>query len=380
MVLTFAEDFTSDVVLSTDLTGVPTSGMYFNRGVHPIITLKNLLSFLPLQTYTFGAYAAGTTYGKYEDTLVRTDCVLDGGIIYESLQTGNKGHTPSSSSTWWLPTNLDSLRVKSFIRSSKDNLLSALALNRKLVENQYIYNVGEDTVLPSGNYMGWVFEPKGSDYTKIRINQIGIQANSITPITVYVINQGTQLSTLSVTPVNGVLSFQDVVLDITSKGPVVLAIPSQSVKSQEAYNDPLKYNGFVAYPVIGTGASAAASTWEISYVGNGMSFNISAYADSTVYVNNNLIDFAKVTQAQFEMDFLRMLVSNANARSTRQERALNDTELNRIYFEITDLQNNTISRRYNALIKETRQIISRTFDRALQVDTQDSLDIEIGTI
>lgn len=378
MVLTFAEDFTNDVALDTVLTSVPTSGMYYNRGVHPVVTLKNLLAFLPLQTYTFGTYAAGTTYGKYETSGVRTDIVLYSGVIYESLVAANIGHTPSSSPTYWLPTNLESLRVKAFIRTSRDNMISALSLNRKLVENQYIYNVGETTVLPPGNYMGWVFEPKGSDYIKIRINQIGIQANSITPITVYVINQGTQLSTLTVTPVNGVLSFQDVTLDIASKGRVILAIPSQSVKSQGAFNDPLKYNGFVAYPVIGVGASAAASTWELSYVGNGMSFNISAYADSTVFINNNLIDFARVMQAQFELDFLRLLVSNANARSTRQERSLDELEINRLYFEITDLQGNTIARRYNALIKEMRNIIERTFDRAFQEDNE--LNFEVGVI
>ncbi len=380
MILTIAEDFTSDVVLSTDLTGVPTSGMYFNRGVHPIVTLKNLLSFLPLQAYSMGTYAAGTTYGKYEDTLVRSDCVLDGGIIYESLLTANKGHTPVSSPTYWLPTNLESLRLKSFIRSSKDNLLSALSLQRKLVENQYIYNVGTDTVVLSGNFSGWAIEPKGSDYVKIRLNQIALQANTTSPVNLYVVNQGILLATLVLTPVNGVLTFESVPYEIVSKGRVILAIASQSVKTSNSYNDALKFQGFVAYPVQGTGSTAALSTWDICSAGNGLNFNISAYQDSTVFVNNNLIDFAKVMQAQFEVDFLRMLTSNANARSSRIDRALDDTELNRLYFEITDLQNNTIARRYTALIKETRQAISRTFDNALQVDTEDSLDVEIGTI
>ena len=379
MILTFAEDFTSDVVLSTDLTGVPTSGMYFNRGVHPIVTLKNLLSFLPLQAYTMGTYAAGTTYGKYEDTLVRTDCVLDSSIIYESIQTANKGHTPVSSPTWWLPTNLESLRMKSFIRSSKDNLLSALSLNRKLVDSQYIYNVGTDTVVLSGNYSGWCFEPKGSDYVKIRINQIALQANTASDVSLYVVNQGVLLATLTLHPANGVLTFESVPYEIVSKGPVYLVFASQSVKTSNSYNDALKFNGFVAYPVKGIGSTAALSKYDICSAGNGLNFNISAYADSTVFVNNNLIDFAKVTQAQFEIDFLRMMISNANTRSNLNQRNLDATELNRLYFEITDLQSNTIARRYNSLIKETRQIISRTFDRALQVE-DDGFDVEIGTI
>jgi len=378
MILTFAEDFSTDVTLDTQLTAVPESGIYFNRGVHPLLTLKNLLTFLPVQELTFSEYAAGTTYGKYEDTEVRTDIVTSGSVIYESIASANKGNTPVSSPLKWLPTNVESLRIKNFIRNSKENMLSALSFSRRLIDSQYIYNVGTDSVTLSGDFSGWVFEPKGSDYVKIRINQIALQANTESPVSLYVINQGVLLETITLNPDNGVLSFEDVTLEITSKGRVYLVFPSQSVRSQSAYNDALKYNGFVCYPVTGVGSTAATATYNISNCGNGLNFNVSAYADSTVYINNNLIDFAKFTQSQFEIDFLRMLVTNSNARSTRQERALDDTELKRIYFEITDIQQNTIARRYTSQLKRTLDAIQRTFDREIQ--EPEDFNVEIGVI
>jgi len=375
MILTFAEDFTGDIGLDSELTAIPSSGLYFNRGVHPVVTVKNLLSFLPIYTFTPAAYVAGTTYGKYDTTQVRTDLVTYNSVIYESIVTANLGNTPSTSPTKWRATNLESLRVKNFIKMSRSNMISALNLTRKLVENQYIYNVGDNIVILPGDYSGWVIEPKGSDYIKIRINEIALQANTTDEVSLYVVNQGILLDTLTLTPSNGVLEFENVPYEISAKGPVVLAFASQSVKTQVCYNDALRYNGFVAYPVHGTGASAALSTWLIGSYGNGLNFNISAYLDSEIFITNNEIDFAKMQQAQFEMDFLRLMSVNGNIRGNRNERGLED---DRLYYEITDLKNNTVARRYNSILNETREIISRTFDRALT--PPDEFGIEIGTI
>lgn len=377
MVLTFAEDFTSNVLLDADLRSVPTSGLFLNRGVHALVTVKNLLSFLPVETFTFSAYAAGTTYGKFETTQARADIVLSGGLVYESIAAANIGNTPASSPTKWLLTNIESLRLKAFIKDSRDNMISALNMTRKLVESQYIYNVGSDTVILPGNFSGWVIEPKGSDYIKIRINEISLQANTTTPVPLYVVNQGVLLTTLTLTPVNGVLQFASVPYEISAKGRVVLAFASQSVRSQNAYNDALKYEGFVCYPVTGIGSAAATAVYDIGSTGNGLAFNISAYSDVTGYVTNNLIDFAKMAQAQFEIDFLRMVISNTNARSTRQERALDARDLERLDFEVSDLHSNTVARNYERIKAQTLKAIERTFDQALQADEPFSVDIGV---
>src|SRR5262252_9183577 len=43
-----------------------------------------------------GAWASGTTYAQGDEA-------TDAGVLYISLQSGNVGHTPVSSPTWWQP-------------------------------------------------------------------------------------------------------------------------------------------------------------------------------------------------------------------------------------------------------------------------------------
>jgi len=377
MILTFVEDFTSATTLDTVLKAVPESGLWYNRGVHPLVNVNNILGLLPVQTFTFADYVAGTTYGKFETSQLRSDIVTSGGLVYESLVASNVGNDPETSSTKWLETNIESLRIKSFARMSQDNMVAALNLNRQLVDSQYLYNVGEDTVTLPGDFSGWAIEPKGSDYVKIVINQIALQAITSAPVDMFVINQGQLIDTLTLNPQNGILSFEDVGYTISGKGRFLFVIASQDVRSQSPYNDPLKYKGIVVYPVTGTGASAQAAEYSDNSTGNGISFNLSAYLDSTVYLTNNLINFAKLLQNQFELDFLRMAATNSNVRSNRTQRNFEDADLEKIYFETVDLKGDTVARRYNHQLKKAREALSRTFDNFLKEDSNFKVDIGV---
>jgi hypothetical protein len=53
MNLTFVQDYTSNVSLDTQLMGTPDSGINWNQGVHPLITINNMLAFMPNKTFTF---------------------------------------------------------------------------------------------------------------------------------------------------------------------------------------------------------------------------------------------------------------------------------------------------------------------------------------
>lgn len=363
MILTFAEDFTNSVTLDSELLSTPESGMFWNRGVHPMFTVDNLLTFLPKLEFTFSDYNASTTYNKFEDTLKRTDLVTYNDIIYQSISNNNLGNTPGESSANWLETNIESLRIKAFLYTVETNAISALSLNRKLIENQYIKNVGETVQTLPANYAGWVFEPKGSDYVKIRINQIGLQANTTTPQNLYIVNQGVLIDTLTLNPNNGKLVFEDVNYTIFGQGRFELLIDSQEVKSENAFNDPLRYNGFVCYPISGTGSTPETATITESSLGNGMNFNVTAYLDSEVYIDNNKIDLAKFFQSQFEYDVLRMISHNAHNRFGMKERIQANEQL--IATEMLDLKGNTIAREYNKQKKIAIDAINATFDKFL---------------
>lgn len=366
-ILTFAEDFTNTIDLDSQLVGTPESGLYWNRGVHPILTVNNLLSFLPIISFTFPDWEIATPYNEFDTSRSKGDIVTHNSIIYQSLQDSNTGNQPDLTPLFWLPTNLESLRIKSFIWTVEDNFRAALTLDRKLIENQFIYNVGEQIRTLSGDFAAWAFEPKGSDYVKIRINQIALQANTDVAQDLFVINQGRLITTLTLNPDNGVLNFEDIGYIISGKGRFIFAINSQEVLSDNAFNDPFKYDGFVCYPLSGIGATPEGAEYSESSVGNGMNFNISAYLDSSLYITNNLIDFAKFLQTQMELDFVRTILHNANIRSNRDERIIAGSTFTQqlLSTESLNLELNTIAAKYMREKKIASQSVNRTFDKFL---------------
>jgi len=368
MVLTFAEDFTSTVDLDSELVGTPESGLYWNRGVHTSITISNILSYLPLVSFTFPIWVTGTTYSEFNVSRSKGDVVTYNSNLYISIQSGNIGNQPDASPTFWLLTNIESIRMRSFIWTVEDSFKSELTLDRKLIENQYIYDVGKQLHTLSGDFSGWAFEPKGSDYVKIRINQIALQANTSSPQNLYVINQGQLITTLTLNPIDGVLQFEDIGYTITGKGRFLFVIDSQDVLSENAFNDPFRYDGFVCYPVTGIGASPESSDYSEGSIGNGLNWNVSAYLDSQVYIDNNQVDFAKFLQAQFEFDVVSMFLHNSNNRSNREERITVDSQLVQqlLSTEILNTDMNTIARKYIRERKFATEAINKTFDKFLK--------------
>ena len=367
MDLTFATDFTNTVDLDSQLVGTSDSGLNWNRGVIHILTINNLLAYLPVISFTFEDWAIGTTYSEFDTTRSKSDIVTFESIIYQSLVSSNVGNQPDENATEWLPTNIDSLRIKSFIWTVEDNFRSALTLDRQLIENQYIYNVGETAQTLPNDFAAWVFEPKGSDYVKIRINQIALQANTTDPVSLFVINQGQLIDTLTLNPNNGILSFENVGYTISGKGRFILAIESQDVLSDSAYNDPLKYDGFVCYPMTGTGDTPEDATYSETFSSNGMNFNISAYLDSSVYLTNNSVDFAQFQKVQMELDFIRMVLHNSNTRANRDSRNLINNQLTQqlLSTESLNLDLDTIAAKYQREKKLAAEAVNKTFDRFL---------------
>lgn len=386
MVVGFSEDLTSNVVLDSDLIAVPDSGMYFNSGVHSSITIDNLLQFLPKLEVTFVDYNAGVTYGKFEDSRKRVDIVESASIIYMSLTASNTGNTPVSSPANWLPTNIESLRIRLHIFKVKDRLLTELNLQKRLVDNQYLYSVGDvvkDEVNPlSGDFNGWAFEPKGSDYVAIKINSASLQAPTASPVTVSIINQGVLIDTITLNPTaDGRLTFEAQTNKILfgQKGRWILSFPSQDVFNNSSFIDALQFDGFVAYTVNGIGATPEGADYSISTVGNGLNFNISAYLNATEYVNDNLEYFGSLFQSTFELMTLEMFLQNANNRSNRNERI--QTSDKQLEVQTVVLDQNTVAKRWERERRNAINQLEKTFDRQLAGEEEDGeMEIEIGSI
>lgn len=381
MLLGIVDDLTSEVTLDAALLAAPSSGLYYNSGGHPSVTVENLLHFLSDMDITFGTYSAGVTYGKYEDTRLISDIVIDVDILYESRTAGNVGNTPSSNPTNWLVTNIESIRLKIFIQKVEDKALADVSLIRRFVDSQLLYNIVEQNrniparLLPN-DFAAWVFEPKGSDYTEITINQVALQATTATPQNLYVINQGVLVTTLTLNPnLEGRLVFEAINYSFIGKGQWIFAIDAQNVLTDGGVIDPLKYDGFVAYTATGIGASPEGATYSFGTSGNGLSFDISVHLNPAQYVTNNLVNFPAYLRATFDLLVMELFLRNSENKSNRQQRIqMTDTLL---LAEAKDLTNNTVARNHNT--EKTRVIdhLGKTFDR--QIDGND-LMVTVTTV
>lgn len=362
MILGIAEDFSSDVALDSQLKAVPSSGLYLNTGVHPSVNVGNLIDFLPKLNFTFAAWSNSTAYNVFLTSRNRSDIVTHNSKTWQCIQA-HTNQTPAEGA-YWTETNIDSLRLKIFIESVKDRVLTDLNLNKKLVNNQFIYEEGDTLKTLPSDFAAFVIEPKGSDYVSFRINQISIQADGVTPINVYVVNNGTILKTVAVTPANGKLNFQDVDITLSGKGKFYLAIDNQDVYIKGGTLLPHKYDGFVIYSATGTGATADVADWSYNSLGFGMGINISAYLDASQYVSNNLLDFGNFIRAAFEYMVFQMFHANPNNRSNRSERIQMSEEL--LLAELKSADGDTVLKRYYKQRSKAQSMLQKTFDTQLK--------------
>lgn len=376
MVLGISEDFTSDIVLDSELKTLPTSGLYLNSGVHPSITVENLLDFLPNKDYTFTAWSATTTYDKFLTSRNKKDVVTHISKTWQSIKAVNLNQTPGSAPLFWVETNINSLRLKMFIESVKDRVYSDLSLTKRLVNNQYIYDDGDQAKTLLNDYAGWVIEPKGSDYVAFRINEVSLQKSGTTPVNLYVVNQKTLLETVSITPNNGEVAFADVDIVLSGKGKFLLVIDSTSVFVGVKTIDPLRFNGFVAYTANGTGAAPETAVYTYNTFGNGLGLNITAYLDATKYINNNLAEFGNYIRAVFELMVFETFLHNPNNRSNRVQRIQMKDDL--LISELKNMAGETVIRKYHRERKRAKSLLERTFDT--QLSDHDGIEIRVGSV
>ncbi len=379
MVLGIAEDYSTEITLDSQLTSVPESGIYANSGIHPSITVGNLLAFLPKIDIVPSIWDYTKDYGKYETLRSKDALCTRTNNIYQSLKTPNQNQNPVTQTAFWLQTNAESLKLKSFLDKVRDKVYSDLMLTKRLINNQYIYEVGETEINLPNDYCGWVFEPKGSDYVTIKINQISIQKSGTTPISLYVINQGVLVDTLTITPSNGKVAWQDLFYTFKGQGKWHFVIDSTQVISNNGYIDPLQYDGFVAYTCVGIGNSPEGSTYSYGNSGNGLGFNVSVYLDSNTYIENNITQFAPLVRATFEYMAFQMMASNSYNTSELAQRIQQDKKMLQMEILDTNPAVNSSVNRYEKALRQAKDILNKTFDTQLS-DDDEGVRVEIGSI
>ncbi len=376
MVLGISEDFSSEVTLDTELKELPSSGLFLNSGVHPSITVDNLLNFLPNPIFTFADWSAETDYDVFLIDRDKKNVVSKGTVIYQSIKSPNLNQDPETETDYWLATNLESLKLKIFNESVKDKVYSDLSLTKRLVNNAYLYEVGETVKELPNDYCGWVIEPKGSDYVTIRINEMFIQKDGTTPVDVYVINQNELIETIQLTPDEGRATFSNTNIVFSGKGQFKLIIDSTDVYVGNGYVDPLKYDGFTAYTTIGTGDSPESASYTYHTSGNGIGLNITAFLSATNYIDNNLSELGNYIRATFEYMVFQLFLHNSSNRSNRVQRIQMDDQI--LMNELKNIEVDTVVSRYYKEMKRAITAMQKTFDT--QLNDHDGIQVEISSI
>lgn len=376
MVLGFSEDFTSEVVLDSQLRQVPDSGLYYNSGLHPSITVQNLLAHLPKVPFTFLPWNAATEYDVFFDTLNKSNIVTHDSKVYECIQKGTNQNPSTANSQYWVGTNIESLRIKVFIKSVMNRVNSDLGLTRRLVNNQYIYDSGEgQTRTPPNDYAAIVLEPKGSDYVDFRINEVSLRKAGTTPVNMYVINEGLLKETIQLTPDEGRNTFSAQNIVLSGKGRFYLAIDSTDVIASHATIDPFKFKGFVAYLASGIGAAPETADYSEHTYSIGLGINISAYLNPLKFIDNTITEMAPFIRATFEYMAFETFLANPNIKSNREERGIPDQAI--LMAELKSFDGDTVVRRYVNQKKQAMKLVSRVFDNELS-EKRKGLSVKVG--
>jgi hypothetical protein len=378
-IVALKDDFTTLFNLDKELTDKPKSGIYLNSGVHPSITTENLLAFLPYPDFNFDNYNQNTTYQKYSETLKRSDVVRHDGQLYQSLTNDNAGNQLTNQ-THWMLTNLDSLKLKMFINKVIDRVKSDLHLEKRLVNNQFIYETNflrDQQFTTSYGFAGWVFEPKGSDYLTITINQMSLKSLVPGDATIYVLNQGQLVDTIELEK-SSKLDFKDVDYSFSGFGRWQFVYEQTEVLTNRSIVEPLQFDGFVCYTCVTQSTELEGAQWSWSTIGNGLVFNVSCSLNSDLYIKNNFTNLGGLIKATFELMTLEMFLANAHNRSNRQQ----DIQLDKdaLIAETKSLEMNTAAKRFTTELRKAKNAMQKTFDTHLFLDADDCLEIEIGSV
>lgn len=356
-------------VPDSQLTGVSTSGYYFNRATHPY--LKNFETIIKMgpdsSRWTIEPYSATTTY-------VKEQIVEEGGFIYESLANGNTGNTPSSSPTEWLPTNVLSQYLKRTMRGSLETVLQNEVCRNPLVSNEYLYRLGrpqEDIDPNESKWVGIRINPLSSNHLSYVINQIGLQFTGTQNVEVFLYNQNNLVTSVNLTSDGNNFKFFDVDMNIdpSEKGAWYIfydqtGLTEQSVGSNQTIHscfDP--YFSIVGFSVDpGTDLNTIDQS-DFEYGTTfGLNLNLSIAPDLTNFIKQHPNLIAEAWQLQTATDILWDFLGNTNVRSNQNQRNIDREE---VKFQLIDTKGRTLAKRLTHAMKK----LSNSLDQVGKTDT-----------
>lgn len=313
--------------LDSDLLGVSDSGKYYNSGVNPLITLRNIEALMPISTdMSVAAYSASVTYGI-------DDCATSGGIYYRSKVANNLNHAVNLTE-YWAVTTLMSIWIRNKLNGVFDTVLSKAMLSNKLFEHIRLYQnaTNNDLIANAGNFVGYEIRPKNSEHLRIILNRIATQfSESQSSLDVYLYKQNTLMSTISLsTLVAGEIVFTNITdQEITGEGRWFLFY-NQDDLTGEAYNwNVYDENGFVdilPFEIINTTTDFINDVSAYTYNSYGLGIDASVYGNLTNFIIDNKHAFAESIHLQWQADILELFLLNPDFQANSSQRNIDRSE------------------------------------------------------
>jgi hypothetical protein len=346
------DNYTS--VLDSSLVGNSNSGKYYNSGVNPLITLRNVLAFMPLASeWVISAWSALATYSK-------GSLVTSNSKYYVSLINTNLNHAVTSTAHW-LETTLESVWIKNKLYGLFETVLSKSILANKLFDHVKLYNITDnsDLIVNAGKYVGFEIRPTSSEHLKIIINRIAGQFSEDENPTLYLYNQNTLVTSFEITTIAKQFQFTDITdVSISGEGRWFLFYNQDDLTGQ-AYNWPLhstKYVDILPFEVPNTTTDFVNTVNSYGINSYGLGIDFSVFADLTPFILTNAQMFAECIHLQWQYDVFEMFLMNPDVKINMNQRNIDRDQVRELL--LVDLKGETkhslvsmLDRAYKTLIK-----------------------------
>lgn len=368
----FKHDFTTDAFLDKEILKNSSDFCCLNENA-PLLTLANILDFLPKIEINFSIFSINKTYFSFAETQDYNSILTYNGELYQCIAT-SIGNLPTDEN-FFIKTNLDSIRLKSYINNVLEKVKEDLQLSYNLIENQSIFPSNLNMkYTPINDKIGVSFEKRGSDYISIIINEFSAYADvNDNTFNLYHYLNNSLKKTISINnSFSNEYQTNFINLELNEKGSHVLAIDKRPMFNSNKQINPLRYDSFIYNNVELTNGRFVRSSVSC----NGIGVNVSTALKSDLFLKHNLKLFHRFLKATFEYLFYQTILINSNKRINSNTRLLFDEKL-----LLSELKNKDTDSVLNRYLKEkdlALSLMKKTFDKQINKNT-DEMEIEITT-
>lgn len=380
--VTFNQNLNPKLQLESDLVVNSDSNRKFNIGASPYVSIDNLYNFSENFNLIIDKYDLYDVLNTYS---IGQRVKSSANELYESIINANTGNDLTDVGSWKL-IDLFSEYLRNKIDGVSQQVLSDVLFSKTLLDNNvlnagYTYNEQSNFITNKNSLVGYKVYFNGNDVNlRVVIDKIGLQFDkAMTDLPIYFYHSSQPSAPVFTTTVDTldndfiwnninqiVLSYVSSLVDAGGVWYIVYNQNDLTAAGAKALNtaymqnqNTSKYVNFVPIElslnnVTGTELPAYNNQFSDTTLSYGLNFNFSVKCEYTDFVLQQRMLFAEAIWLQFAYNFLQEIASNANIRTNRTERVLNETVIQDVMFQLNADNTNTF-----ALVNRLKKAIDK---------------------